>query len=173
MRYMVYKWGFLVWIIPSRYQSHEFIYWAHTTGFVSYVHLITWCLFHVRVCILTTQFSTHVFYSDLLDTRVLFSAGHLAFITPLVGEFLTPLDLYVQILEFGPWWTSCWSVRRSGSVVDQRKTSQGPYPSRPPCSSLEFSFCNSWVYFVLIIIVYLFYQWCNIHVILSHLVITL
>jgi len=32
---------------------------------------------------------------------MLVPAHHLAFTTPLVGEFLTPLDLDVQFLEFG------------------------------------------------------------------------
>ena len=57
--------GFLIWIIPSRYQSHESVYWAHTTGFVTSVHLITWCLFHVQVCMLMTWFSMYAFDSDL------------------------------------------------------------------------------------------------------------
>jgi len=61
MRYMVYRWDFHVWIIPSRYQSYESIYWARTTGFAASVHLFTWCLIHVRMYMLTTQFSTHSF----------------------------------------------------------------------------------------------------------------
>ena len=36
--------SFIVWIISSRYQSHESIYCAHTTSFVASVHLIIWCL---------------------------------------------------------------------------------------------------------------------------------
>ena len=43
------------------------------------------------------------FLFRFIDTRVLILTHHLAFITPLVEEFLTPLDLHVQILELGPW----------------------------------------------------------------------
>jgi len=35
-------------------------------------------------------------------TPILACPRHLA-----LGLFLTTLDLYVQILELGPWWTSC------------------------------------------------------------------
>jgi len=53
----IYK-AFLIWIIHLRYQSHESIYWARKTGFITSLHLITWCLFHVQVCMLTIRFST-------------------------------------------------------------------------------------------------------------------
>jgi len=51
LRYMVYRWGFLIWIIPSKYQSHEPINWARTTCFVISIYHMIWCLIHARcVC---------------------------------------------------------------------------------------------------------------------------
>jgi len=61
------------------------------------------------VSVLTTRFLIQAFLLRLVNTRALIYARHLTLILPLVEEFLTPLDLYVQILEFEPWWTSCWS----------------------------------------------------------------
>jgi len=46
-----------------------------------------------------TRFSIYAPWLRFIDTRVIIYARHLAFITPLVGEFLTPQDLHVQILE--------------------------------------------------------------------------
>jgi len=95
------------------------------------------------------------FWFRFINTRVLIPARDLAFITPLVGEFLTPLDLHVQIIVLGPWRTSYWSEWRSESVVDQWKTSLWPHPSSPLLVSRVF-FCNSWAHFVLFIILYFF-----------------
>jgi len=50
------------------------------------------------------------------------------------------LDLRVQILKLGSWWTSSWLEWLSGSIVAQRKTSSGPYPSRSPARFSSFSF---------------------------------
>jgi len=92
--------GFFVWIIPSRYQTNESIYWARTTGFVISVCHIIWCLIHVRVCMLTMWFSMHAFDSDLLIHACLFlhATWHSS---PTYWGVLTPLDLHVQISEFG------------------------------------------------------------------------
>ena len=49
---------------------------------------------------LMTQFSMHALELEFIDTRVLVPARHLAFTTPLVGEFQNPMDLHVQILKF-------------------------------------------------------------------------
>jgi len=108
------------------------------------------------VLVLTTRFPIHSLWFRFIDTRVPIYAYYLAFTTPLVGEFLTPLNPHVKILEFEPWWTSCWSEWRNRSVVNQQKISLGPYSSGFSCSSLGFSFCNSWAHFILFIIVYLF-----------------
>jgi len=95
------------------------------------------------------------FWFRFIDTRVLVPARHLAFITPLIGEFLTTLDLHVQIPELGLWWTSRWSEWRSGSIVDQWKTILGPYPSWSPACPSSFSFVTR-KSIVLFIILYLF-----------------
>ena len=72
--------GFLVWIIPLRYQSHEFIYRARTTSFVSSVYPIIWCLIHVRVYDHDT-ISNACFWFRFIDAHVLVLARHLAFTT--------------------------------------------------------------------------------------------
>jgi len=84
-------------------------------------------------------------------------ARHLALIFSLTGLLLTTLDLHVQILERGSWWTSCWSEWRRGSIVDQRLTVRVSFLRDPPplCSTLEFLFCNSCASFVLFILIYL------------------
>ena len=52
-----------------------------------------------------------------IDIHVSVYVRHLALVSPLIGEFLTPLDLHVQILELEPWWTSC-SELRSNNIMD-------------------------------------------------------
>ena len=113
--------GFLIWIIPSRYQSYESIYWACTTSFVTSVHLITWCFFHIRVCILTTWFPTHAFDSDL-SIHVCLSqhaTWHSSYHS--LGSFRLPWICmsrsWSMELVNSP---GCWSEMRSGSVDHQQ-----------------------------------------------------
>ena len=58
---------------------------------------------HIYVLVMTMRFSIHAFLFIFIKTRVLVPARHLTFITPLIEEFLTPLDLHIQILELGTW----------------------------------------------------------------------
>jgi len=145
--------SFLVWIIPSRYQSHKPICWARTISFVTYVYHITWFLIHVWVCMLTTQFSMHAFHSDL-SIHVCLSCMPLGIHHTTRWGVLTLLDLHVQILEFGPRWASWWSELHSGSIMDQQLTVRSPILPGPLLVSRAF-FCYSWAPFVLFIIVYL------------------
>ena len=71
--------GFLVWIIPSTYQPHEFIIWAYTTSFVhTYIYRVfsvfITCLpyFVAWLCVpmLSRPFSMHVFRFWLIDIHV-------------------------------------------------------------------------------------------------------
>ena len=99
--------SFLVWIVPSRHQSHESIYWACTTDFVAYVHLITWCLLHIRVCMLTIRFSMHTFDSNLfihvcLSLHATWHSSHHS-----LGIFWLPWICMVQILKLELWWCDC------------------------------------------------------------------
>jgi len=43
----------------------------------------------------------HALELGFIDTSVFIPARHLAFATPLVGEFLAPLNSHVQISEIG------------------------------------------------------------------------
>ena len=52
------------------------------------------------VCAHDTIFNAF-FWFEFIDTRVLVLARHLALILHSLGSFLTPLNLYVQIPEFG------------------------------------------------------------------------
>ena len=87
------------------------------------------------------------------DTRVLVSAHHLAFITPLVGEFWLPWICMSRSrsLEFVDS-LGCWSEWHK-RCVNHRQTVQSPFLSGP---MPEFFFYNSWALFVLFIIIYLF-----------------
>jgi len=111
--YGIYE-DFLVWIILSTYQSHESVYWARTTGFITSVYLITWCfIFCSCVFVFTTRFSIHVFRFSFIDICVLFYARHLALVLSVVGLLLTTLDLYVQISELGVCGFSRLSIKDS------------------------------------------------------------
>ena len=63
--------------------------------------------------VLTTQLLMHNFRFRFIDTRVLVSAPHLALILPLVREFLTPLDLHVQILKLGLKWSPLPKIKQA------------------------------------------------------------
>ena len=116
---------FLIWIIPSTFLSPKSVYWARTTGFVTSVCLINWCLIHVWVCMLTTWFSTHAFDSDLLihvwlSLHATWHSSHHS-----LGSF--------RLLEFACPDSGVWTVmdillikmtqrKRSGSVEHQSGT---------------------------------------------------
>jgi len=120
------------------YQSHESVYWARTTGFVAFVYLITWCLIHDQMRMLMTQFLMHAFRFGFIDTCVLIYARHLALILPLIGEFLSPMDLHFQILEFGLWWTSCCSERVAVAPWVSGWSVRGPIFLGPPARLSSF-----------------------------------
>ena len=173
MRYMVYRWGFPYLNYPLKV-CHEPIYWARTTGFVASVHLITWCLSYIPVWMLTTWFSTHAFDSDLSIHMLLtlhvtcHSSRH------SLGSSDSPGP---ACSDPGAW--SFWIL-----LVANQKCSEEAWIFGRPSGALSFQapllvsrvfFCNSWAYFVLFIIVYLFvfshlyHWWCNILVILYHM----
>ena len=86
----------------------------------------------------TTQFSIHVYDSDLSIHVCLSSHVTWHYITTR-WEVLTPLDPHVQVSELGPCGFSQLLIR---DVQLKRESSAEPYPSRPSCASLEFSFCK-------------------------------
>ena len=100
------------------------------------------------VSVITTLFSIHAFLFEFIDTRVPDYARCLVFTTPLVGEFLTPLDLHVQILELEAYGFSWLLIRvaqwKRGSLIDYLE----PFPSRPPVrlSSFPFVTCERLLY---------------------------
>ena len=89
------------------------------------------------------------------------------YLTYSLGYFLTTLNLHVQILESGLWWSYCsWSecaveARISGSLSG---ASFLPAPFDPLA---RFSSCYSWVFFSLFILYFMFCAswWSNIHII--------
>ena len=155
MRYIVYRWELPCLDYPLEV-SISWIYLLSPNNWFYHIclsyHLIPYSCSGVYDHV--TIFNT-CFRFRFIDTHMLVPACHLAFITPFVGKFLTPLDQHVQIMDLGSWWTSCWSEWLSRSVVAQRKTSQGPYPSRP---FARFSSFLLWLMsnFVLFSMVYLF-----------------
>ena len=107
-RYKVYIWGFLYLdysfdVLISRISNLGVYNWFCHFYFTCYL-ISCFCM-----SVLTTWFSVHAVWLGFIDTRVVIYARHLAFILPLVGEFLIPLDLHIQILELGLWWTSWWA----------------------------------------------------------------
>ena len=99
MRYMVYKWGF-----PCLDYSLEVS--------ISWIYLLSLYNWYCCFCAshhLMPPSCSGVYAHDtvfnacylfrFIDTRMLVHACHLAFITSLVGEFLTPLNLHVHISE--------------------------------------------------------------------------
>ena len=92
MRYMVYRWGFPYLDYPLEIS----ISWIYLLSLYNWFY--RFCTSH-RLVPLTcfgvydndTIFNAYFWF--VIDTRVLIPARHLAFITPLVGEFLTPLDM--------------------------------------------------------------------------------
>jgi len=57
------------------------------------------------ISVFMTQLLMHAFLFGFTDTHVLISTCHLAFTWPLVREFLTPLNLHVQILKLELKWS--------------------------------------------------------------------
>jgi len=136
---MVYRWR----LHCLNYPLEVSISWIYLLS--SYFWFCHFCIFqhlmpHSCSCmlVLTTRFLLHALWLMFVNTRVVIYARHLAFIKLLVREFLTPLDLYVQIPKLRSRLTSFWSEWRSGSIVDQRKTSPWSYPSRPLLISQVF-----------------------------------
>jgi len=102
---------------------------------------ITYCLSTCScMLVLTPWFSLHAFQLGFIDTRVPDYARHLAFITPLVGEFLIPWICVFRSrsleLVDSP---GCWSEMRSRRM-DHRQTVWGPILPGPLLGSRVFLF---------------------------------
>jgi len=151
--------GFLIWIILNVLISQ-----IGNLGLYNWFYHIyfTWCLIACSsVPLHTTRFFNTCFWLEFIDTHMHVPARHLALALPLVGEFLTPLNLHVQILEFGACAFSrllIWDAQRKrGSSADHPE----PFSSRPPTRLLSFSFvtyelllCCSYLYISLYILVF-------------------
>jgi len=105
--------------------------------------------------VLRTRFSVHTLWLGFIDTHMLTCARHLAFTTPLVGEFWLPWTCMFrsQRLELVDS-SGCWLEMHRGSV-DLRQTVWSPIFQALLAVS-QFFFYNSWASFVLFIIIYLF-----------------
>ena len=124
------------WVFPAWYQ-------------LLYIYLL------LHACAHNTIFNSCSWFG-FIDTCVLIYARHLAFASPLAGEFcLTPLDPHVQVMELGACGFSQLLIRvaqlKRGSPADRSE----PHPSRPPYLALEFFCYDSEPPFVLFILVYL------------------
>jgi len=129
--------SFHLYSIPPVSCSYLIILWV----FPAWYHLLYIYLL-LLACAHDTIFNACLWFG-FIDTHVLINARHLAFASPLFGEFyLTPLDPHVQVMELGTCGFPQLLIRvvqlKRGSPVDRPE----PYPSRPLCVSLEFSFCK-------------------------------
>ena len=133
------------------------------------------CCISTCSCMLvpTTRFSMHDYDSDLsihvcLSMHAIWHSHHHSLGSSVSPEF--------SCLGLGAW--SLWMLpitdQSSAAVYGSSADHPEPYPSRPPCSTLEFSCCNSWAPFVLFILVdpciltFAPYWWYNILEILYH-----
>jgi len=121
--------------------------------------------------VLTTQFSMHAFLFRFIDTRMHVPARHLAFATPLIRT----LDLHVQISELKTcgfsWLLIRDAQRKHRSSADHSEALSFPAPTRlssfPFVTRERLLYC-SYLYIPLYSRIYA-YQWCNILVILCHI----
>jgi len=120
---------------------------------ISWIYLLSpynwfcrFCTSHHLISLLCSGVYAHntvfnaYFWFRFIDTRVLVPACHLAFITPLVGEFLTPLDPHVQILKLGACRFFRWMIRDVQRKCGLSADRPYPFPFRPPARLSNFSF---------------------------------
>ena len=108
--------GFLIWIIPSTYLSHEVVNWDCIPGFACiglyFGFPVLWLLYYTCSCPTFYLYSNppvSCSYDHAMSLPYLIShavyllapARHLAFVSPLAWGVLTPLDPHVQVLELG------------------------------------------------------------------------
>ena len=83
---------------PFVFYSTSLLLWSYYTMHVPYLISFTISL-PAPVCLCPRHDFNACLWFRFIDTRVLVPARHLAFITSLIGKFLTLLDLHIQILE--------------------------------------------------------------------------
>jgi len=120
------------WVFPA---------WYH----LLYIYLL------LLACAHDTVFNACLWFR-FIDTRVLIYARHLAFASPLAGEFWLAWILMSRSWSLervdSP---SCWSEWRIWGMDPSRPPE--PYPSRLLVRLLSFPSVNSWAPFVLFILV--------------------
>ena len=109
------------------------------------------------VCLCSWHGFECMLWFGFFGTRVLDLAHHLALASPLAGEFWLPRILIsrsqnLKLVDSPTLMLIRYAQLKRGSTADRLK----PYPSRLPCLTLKFSYCNSWVPFVLFTLVHLF-----------------
>ena len=85
--------------------SSILFHWSPVLIILYHVYSLLDITYYLSVCsclpVLTIWFSIHAPSIWIYRYTMLIPARHLAFTTPLLGEFLTPLDPHVQIPELG------------------------------------------------------------------------
>ena len=125
----------------------------HTMSIPAWYHLLFIYLL-LFACAYNTIFNAW-FWFGFIDTRMLIFARHLAFASPVAGEFwllwiLMSMSRSLERVDS----PNCWPEMRSGSM-DHRQTVQSPIFQGPPYSALEFSCDDSEPPFLLFILVHL------------------
>jgi len=118
-----FSFGFLIlWLLLLYYISLHpvllLLFYSISLLLLSYYTMHVFCLISLTislpapVCLCSRHgFQYILFWFRFINTRVLILARHLAFTTPLVGEFLTLLDPHVQISELGAYGFSRLLIR--------------------------------------------------------------
>jgi len=173
---MVYRGGFPYLDYPLEV-SISWIYLLGPYNWLCHICLSHHLMPHSCSCVLvlTIWFSMHTLLFRFIDTRVLIFARHLAFTTPLVREFWLPWILIsrFQSLELVDS-SYCWSEWRSESV-DHRQTVWSSTLPGPLLGSRVFllwlwaSFCIVHYWISLCILTFAPIRWCNILLILCHI----
>ena len=140
--------GFLIlWLLyySCLHPALPLVFYSISLQLLSYYIMHVLCLLSFTISLpapgcscLQHGFQCMLFWFGFIDTRVFIPTRHLAFATPLVGEFWLPWILMSRSWSLELVDSSCWSEWRSGSIVDQRKISPRPYPSRPLLVSRVF-----------------------------------
>jgi len=151
----MYTFWFTTFILSHWSPALIILYHACCLLDITTVYFITYCPLPAPVCLC----SWHDFQCMLIIQIYRYTCAYPCI--PLGIHHTTHWRVLAPLDRMSRFWSldlvdspGCWSEMRNGSL-DHQQTVWGPILPGPH-SALEFSFCDSWVPFVLFILVYLF-----------------